>query len=383
VVKNPELKAYWILLIRNKRSHFMTGDFFKRAIKKLIGSRLTESYRLRLKKKAAVELDRRRKEEYLASSAPKEACHLKGLFVRHDGIAFPCCRVGYVEDFAIGHIEDPMFFELLQQYQRYCVCGGRRLRKALTGEKSDFAVLNIEVSLACQGKCAMCCVEAPDWQGKYDLYQALSILVEKLAPREIYVQGGEVLIQRKSLDWLAGIREKHCDIKIILITNGNVEPEMLDEVERLFARVMISFPGFQEATYRSITSMDVRRTIAFAEALFERGKVPVYPKYLITPLNVHETSLFLDWALRFSPEQIDIAESDVYQYIRLDTLHAYWSRIIARAAKDVQSLLIDNANRLQQGNTRISCDSRSMSLLGLDKEFLRNNGLQEQVFLQF
>ena len=75
-------------------------------------------------------------------------------------------------------------------------------------------------------RCVMCCVNAPDWRGQYDYYSQLEELIKQTQPEEILVQGGEVLIQKQSIEWLTQVKQDFPDIKISLVTNGNVNQKI-------------------------------------------------------------------------------------------------------------------------------------------------------------
>jgi len=83
----------------------------------------------------------------------------------------------------IGHIDDPGILEKIRRFNAACCCERYELEPAAPGEAPAYDFLNIELSLVCQGTCAMCCVGAPDWQGRYDYYDSLTRMVEQLRPR--------------------------------------------------------------------------------------------------------------------------------------------------------------------------------------------------------
>ncbi|OVE74418.1 hypothetical protein BVX94_00405, partial [bacterium B17] len=111
------------------------------------------------------------------------------------------------------------------------------------------------------------------------------------------VQGGEVLVQKKSLGWVRLIKEKHPSIKLSIVTNGNVGLEMVDVVEHLFSEVFVSVVGFQSETYKAVMGLNIEKTKTFVEKLLANNNIEVIPKFLITPINIHEVSLFLKWII--------------------------------------------------------------------------------------
>lgn len=184
-------------------------------------------------------------------------CHLHELFINHEGNIYPCCITWGRPDMLIGHLADINIEEKILKYNQRCSCEQYHLRKANKNEPINIGLLNIEFSLACQGQCAMCCVDAPSWKGKYDYYDALTAIFNLLSPRQLVVQGGEVLIQKKTMAWLETIKNKSPETSIGLVTNGNVSLAIVPAVESIFDSVAISMVGFQPETYNRIMGMDV------------------------------------------------------------------------------------------------------------------------------
>jgi len=305
----------------------------------------------------------------------ERACHYNELFIRHDGVVFPCCLVWTRNDMRIGHIDDHSIIEKIQNYYHKCSCEKYQLRKALSGENISCEFLHLELSLSCQGKCVMCCVKAPDWRGSFHGYERLIQLVELLKPKEIRVQGGEVLIQKESIKWLYHVKERFPGTSFSIVTNANVRIDMVDTVNELFDLVIFSMVGFQPSTYSAIMSMDVRKTISFIEALAASGTVKLWPKYLVTPLNIHESCLFLDWAVGLKPSRIRIDSSGICRYLNLDTDDKYWEKIIARSENAVKEVLLRRATDLRLNHTVVGFDAELTRMFHLTKEFVGVNGL--------
>lgn len=233
--------------------------------------------------------------------------------------------------------------------------------------------------MACQATCAMCCVEAPAWHGRYDYYTALTKLIEQTCPEILLVQGGEVLVQKKTLQWVAGLRESYPSMKIYLVTNGNANSDMLDTVENLFDRVYVSFVGFQPETYNKIMGLDFKKTIAFVENLIEQKKTEVFLKYLVTPLSLHEADLFLAWSLSLRAKRVMFEGAFVSSYIRLGTFDDYWRKIFERTSKDIKTTIIRNKKQLKADEVMIALDSEVVKLLGIDSVFINQNELNDNV----
>ncbi len=279
----------------------------------------------------------------------------------------------------IGHINDPDLMDKINSFNGNCRCGYIKLRKADESDKRDYLLLNLELSLVCQAKCAMCCVNAPSWKGEYDYYSSLEKLIDNTLPKELYVQGGEVLVQHKSLDWLKKIKYKHNSMNIILITNGNADISMVDTVEEIFGCMNVSFVGFQYETYKSIMGLNIDKTKAFVGRVIENGKTEVGLKYLFTPLNLHEINEFLKWAINLRPKSIYISDSNLNQYINRNTEDMFWNKIIHRTSLEFKRYVIDNKHILEDAGLKLRIDALSRQILGVDKKFVSENGLENVI----
>jgi MoaA/NifB/PqqE/SkfB family radical SAM enzyme len=311
----------------------------------------------------------------------ERACHFHELYITHTGDVFPCCIVWKRSEMRIGHITDEDLLEAIEAFDGNCRCEQFTLRKGTSVDPKDY-LLNIELSLACQGKCAMCCVEAPHWQGHYEYYNACTNLIDRLQPKEILVQGGEVLIQKKSLTWLSEVKEKHPNINISLVTNGNVDLDMLETVERLFHSVFISIVGFQPETYERIMGMHLEKTVRFAEELAKRNTITLNLKYLITPLNVHEVNVFLEWAIEVNPASVLFFDASTFQYINPDAPFGFWDKIFERTGQKIREVLLTHRERLLHQDMTISFTNECLQVLKFNEDFeafLRENTLSDKI----
>lgn len=280
----------------------------------------------------------------------------------------------------IGHIDDADILKNIELFRRYCGCPRARLRKLAPTDRKEHKLIYIEFSLACQGVCAMCCVDAPSWSGHYDYYNSLSRLIEACRPKNLLVQGGEVLIQKKTLKWLYGVRERYPSLKISLVTNGCVSLDLIETVEDLFEVVTVSMVGFEPETYRKIMGLDMHKTIAFAEKLARRNRIRVWLKYLVTPLNLHETNLFLKWAIEEAPERISVCDANTATYIK-ETEDRFWQKIIERTSSDIKSELVLNGPKMKGTGTIVGFDFLTRKMFGIDEEFVKINGMDSVIDL--
>ena len=301
------------------------------------------------------------------------ACHLHELFPNHDGNVFPCCLTWNRPEMRIGNLADSNLADKIRSFRGTCSCERYELRAALASDTPDYAVMNIEFPLTCQGKCAMCAVGAPDWKGSYEYYDALTQLVTKCLPRRLSVQGGEVLIQKKTIAWLYEMKERQPDVEIGLITNGNVSLDSVTTTEDLFNDVLISFAGFQPETYARIMGMDVTRAILFSEELVRRNKVKVTLKYLATPLNVHETSGFLEWGIGVSPEECLVQDASLLRYINRGVRDRFWDKIFDRTGIEIRRVIDGNCEALRSARMKIRFDTHCLQIYGIDDDYLEAN----------
>ena len=148
----------------------------------------------------------------------------------------------------------------------------------------------------------------PFFAQPYLYYGELDRLIETLpAINHMVVQGGEVLIQKKTIDWLRALSLRRPGFPA-LITNGNVEADMVPFVESLFQRADFGV-RFPDETYRaspawSLKTPQLRGTPRHTKQDHGAPEVPGYP------LNLHELPLFLRWAIALYPETISVIDSE-------------------------------------------------------------------------
>ena len=312
---------------------------------------------------------------------PARACHLYRLAVDSKGDVYPCCMVYRSAYHKIGNIRDPDLAQAIDSYERTCSCDVVKLRKKNNEDPTgDERILNLELSLVCQAECAMCCVGAPDWAGKYDRYAELTQLIRSQKPDSIVMQGGEVLIQPRSLDWAREIKSEFPRTKLRVVTNGNLEATMAPTLSGLFDSFVISFVGFQPETYRTIMGLDLGKTLAFAKALIEQRASEVTLKFLITPLGIHEVAQFIGEALQLQPNNILVAESGTRAYIVADTPDRFWGKIVDRSSRAVKRALCSAKDSLDRHDVKVHFETAAASLLDVHDAFLRSNGLETRVF---
>lgn len=302
-------------------------------------------------------------------------CHLRSLFVQHDGWLVPCCNVRSWQRYYIGHITDADIASRLAAFEESCRCPGKILRRKTDAEPLRVEMLNIEFSLQCQASCAMCCVDAPSWKGRYDYYDALEALTALVQPSSLLVQGGEVLAQPRTMAWLKTMKAARPDLHIDIVSNANVGLDAVAEVEAIFSAMSVSVVGFQPETYKRIMGMDIHRMQAFVAALRRGNRVPLNLKYLATPLNVHEIVLFLDWAVQVAPRSVSLCDALLLEYVNMETKDQFWRKILGRTATALRRRLVHHADAMARAGLVVHMEPSIKSMFQITPEFLREQGL--------
>jgi pyruvate-formate lyase-activating enzyme len=175
------------------------------------------------------------------------------------------------------------------------------------------------------------------------------------------------------------MRRRFPDMEITLVTNGNADIDAVPIVSDTFDRVVISIYGFQPETYRKITGLDLDKTLRFAEELIKNGRCKVNLKYLTTPINLHETNLFLHWASRLLPERIIMADSNISQYINTGTSDRFWEKIEERTRISVQEELRGARSVLKGSRCAIVIDSTNRKRFGIEGEFMNDEVFSKHI----
>lgn len=306
-----------------------------------------------------------------------KVCHYNHLFIRTNGDISPCCSTGRPY-YRIANINEKIenLIDAIKTYQKDCKCEVYRLKQGAAEDKMNIHTIQMELSYVCNAKCAMCAPNCPDWRGEYNYYDKLEQIIDLLQPKALYVQGGEVLAQKKSLDWLVAIKEKYPEMKFHIVTNGNADVDLAPLVSRLFNSMTVSVVGFQPETYKKIMELDFHKTERFLKELMQYKTTKVSLKFLITPINIHETALFIDWAINMSPRAITINESGIYQYIRA-TDDKFWNKIIDRTFRDIKKVILKNREKLISENIKINIETNVRQIFNMDDEFLKSQEFKD------
>ena len=307
-------------------------------------------------------------------------CHLYQMFIRHDGVIFPCCRKWGIEEFAIGNISDTDIINKISKFDIKCACYGYEFKKSENNIRQGS--INIEFPMKCNGRCAMCCVSAPYKQNTISTYDYTRLLdfVSKINPRSLVVQGGEVLVQPLTIEWLANIKKQFADLKICIVTNGCVNSRMTGLCDILFEKMIISIVGFQDLTYKAIMGLQLESTKKFAAKIINSTNIVTTLKYLCTPLNIHEIKPFMEWAVSINPYEIQIVDADTINYINLNTKIPFWHQLIERSSHDFLNSLIEHKDQINSNQILISIDNSILNLFKINLLDIQKAGLNPQIW---
>jgi pyruvate-formate lyase-activating enzyme len=317
-------------------------------------------------------------------------CHLEDMFINHTGDIYPCCRTSGDASKRIGRLGDPDLLERLQHFDiRPCQCEpwafNSIFRPARSGEIPRIRTLNLELSLFCNSRCAMCCVHAPEYtevfkKPDYSQYPQILDLAERLRPESIYLQGGELLVQDRFGELCAGLRQRSPGSSLALITNGNVPDRQADWAVAAFDTLVVSLYGHSPQTYKTVTGLDVARARKFCERVAAIAPQKLTLKYLATPVSFHEAPLFLDWAQGLRPRGVQIIDADSQGYVRYcrpqagpgfdpcrNALHdLYWERIFTRSLRDLSRVAQAGKGEREAHGISLTVCGGVFDLLGFD-----------------
>ena len=300
-------------------------------------------------------------------------CHYNKLFIGSNGDVFPCCiRPAHTK---IGNVSDENICELIEKHSVECRCALFNSHAPNADDEINIRILNVELSLLCQAKCAMCFADAPSWRGTYNLYDKIEKIINTYSPTTVIVQGGEILVQKESLAWIKKIKTNHPEIIFQMVTNLNVDFDYKDTIEELFETITVSFVGFQPETYKAVMGLDINKSKKLVEYLIPREKTKVRLKFLDTPASMHESHLFLDWAISLKPSKIYMHSAALPLYINSDAPFQYWNKMLSLTGKKIKDILIKHKSELSKKNHFISFNSDNIAYYEISKEFLNNNEL--------
>ena len=345
-------------------------------------------------------------------NAQELPCHFYSLFVDADGTTSPCCNS---TSKSIGHISETNSLELVRYRPTSCHCsssplghlgytGPIAIRPAWKEDVPRVSILHVVSTLNCQARCAHCvqALERDTRSGDQSLAEHVLKLVDEIHPslERVFIQGGEIGIDRKSISLLRQIKEKYPHVTTRVISNACLGEADVEWFTACVDEAYFSFVGFSEASYWVSSKLNLKRTVDFVEKVVGSGTVKVVLKYLITPINIHEIHEFLEWCYRIAPDG-DVLISAVTSFDKYVTtfspisaspergfrnrflrwlssppkqvtrvlassqghdLYDYWKTIISRSSGAIQEVVRQHQSSC---GTRVVFDERAQKLLGL------------------
>lgn len=323
---------------------------------------------------------------------PESVCHYETIFIRDDGSILPCCNTWPEDRLIIGNIRDDDIIGKLRDFDQQCdICGKCRLKKAGNQDVINFRHVIVETSKFCNVNCAMCGHFSPyhtrtGSYNKEDLAYYYDRFLDLCPPKILSVLGGETLAQKHGLKWFTGVKKRYSETFVELVTSGNVKPHIADVIEGCFDSILISFYGFQPETYRKVTNVPIDRVFEFSDRLVKQAREKVHLKYLTTPINFHESAIFLDWALKMEPAWVVNHDCNTPYFLNMDLdapykfsesypthnkiPNNYWKEIIHRTVEDIIKTLKRNRSLLESGRTRVAYADFLFKWGGLSQELV-------------
>lgn len=309
-------------------------------------------------------------------------CQEEELFIKHNGDVYPCCRTWGNQQLRIGNISDPDISEKIHNFNQTCQCERFCLKSLKDKNQTAIQMVNIEFSLRCQGNCIPCCVCAP-WTGEakqYLYFGHLESFLKKSSVKVLRVQGGEVFIQKDTIDFLLGLKQKITGLTVAIVSNGNFPVSQSAEFINLFDQAGFSFMGFQPDTYKCIMGLERQKTLDFINSVKDAYKGKLRFAFITLPSTIHEICSFLEYTLEMEAANVLISDGAPFQYINpVNTWDSYWIKLMERSGAALRKLLTEKKQEFRQIHTRIEILGNVKTIYGLNYRFVEENGLQDIV----
>ncbi|MBQ8848646.1 MAG: radical SAM protein [Candidatus Gastranaerophilales bacterium] len=277
----------------------------------------------------------------------ERVCQFYKLSIRKNGNIFPCCLA--IGSSYIGNLFEEDIIKKIATKNVECECTLYKNRPIKENEKPNVQRIHIEFSNECQAKC-ICCNQQKEKMENEDIHlQKLDELIKNYKPKYITVIGGEVLIQKKSLDWIEKIKNKYPDISFDIVTNLCVGENTIKRAIKIFDDITVSILGFSQNTYNRIMGLDFDKTIKNVEYILANSNVKIRPKYLLMPTNMYEIGSFLKWALKLNTQKIYL--HNIREFRQCCNLEdAYWNNTFNQIETELKEILIQNKDLIISKN---------------------------------
>lgn len=306
-------------------------------------------------------------------------CHYRRPFVDRNGVIFPCCFLNRKPEAAIGHISDRDIISKMENYAIKCKCSYAEFRPK--AEKEVMNTLYFQCSLKCHGSCAVCYVGAPHKREDIEInYDDALIFAEKLSPKTISLEGGEVPILPKAIEFAEKIKTHIPNSSLRLITNGCYNPRKAIHLSRIFDEFTISFMGFSPSIYYAETGLEVEKTKTFSRIAHENN-VFLRFRFICTPMTLPDLGLFLEWVTTFKNSRPSIDDCQVAEYLELNCHSSYWTDTIMRCRNLFLKTLVKTKSVMKQNNVIVNIHPKASRTLAFDSKLRDKLQLESVVFV--
>lgn len=295
------------------------------------------------------------------------------VYVTSKGYVYPNCKTYKTEP--IGHLKD---VDIADKVKRIVLKDSGRQK---------INMVTVELGMACQGNCLYCFQRWEDRKVSYPYYEDLEKFLCSIETNWLFFSGGEVLVQKDSMQFINGLRKKLQNVWFHLKTNANVDIEIAEFVIDNFDSVLISFSAFSEYSYKAITGLELNKVLQFTEKLLASDNLNVGVKLLLSPGVIFEVPKFYEWAFSIKPKFIvlqhvtncEINGEKMEVNNTFDNLNSnYWNDLFGRVSVQVNALLRENLDKVDKKKFNLSMDTETCSILAIEdnvKEKIRTDGV--------
>lgn len=327
-----------------------------------------------------------RKKDY-DNDNTKLFCPRYFLYINSFGDIYPCCH--QILSMKIGNICEPNIYEKIINYTLNNKCRCSYIEFS-SNEDDNISFLNVNLELAgeCNGSCVYCFQkDLPTFKKGIAIYQDLEKLLRQLKPRNMMVFGGEIGVQKRTIELLQTIKLDY-KTTINIATNGNVKESLYTAFNKLFESIQVTFNGFTDFTVKMLSGLDFSAQIKFCEQAIKTH--PVSVKFIITPLSLLELPLFLYWALdkpfqhviidaAYEPSKNYSQDNDWGVSMLATMIGFYWDDIFVRISKEVKSILTEKSEKIVQNDIVIMFSNEVEKRLGIDMNFYDEINISRQL----
>lgn len=291
----------------------------------------------------------------------KNPCHYHRPFIDRNGVVFPCCFLNRNPQAAIGHIADSDIKSKMENYSIDCKCAYANFRPK--NERDEMSTLYFQCSLKCHGQCAVCYVGAPHKKEDIEVdYDHALRFAKDMQPKIISLEGGEIPILPKAIEFAKKIKEDMPSTTLRLITNGCYNQRKAVTIASIFDEITISFMGFSPMVYFAETGLNVENTKLFSRIAHE-SDVFVRFRFICTPMTLPDIGLFLEWATTFKNARPHIDDCQVAEFLELSCHSSYWSDIITRCRELFLKTLVRLNKTMQENNIILNIHPKAAKTL--------------------